>query len=461
MLHRCVQGHGERRNAGAARGSQRKPCRSARRDSLKTAGDAHEEGHAVAAVLQCPALLAVLFSFLEPADLCTVALVCDAWSLAVRTPALWSRISLARAGLPASFHDFLQHRQAGVRSLELVAPEAAPGAAAPPALAAMVEASLCVCLSTLCPGLEAVALAGCYATDTVVAALLMRRPFAVRRLRLRQAGASGVVHTQLLSNVRLAGLEELDLTVPATLRLPAHASRLTGLRRLALTGEQVEFDAGVALPALEALALRARGANRGVWSALPRFTGLRSFAFAAPASMDTEAGEAALQAVRGCPLVSTLQLEVADGSAMTINLNRLLGSYKVEVLKLSWRCPWECWPAIPALRELHLVGRGPSGQFDFTTLDLESALACRGLEAIAIHSDNIFLRTRAGEAERYRGLFAGLRSLELRCKFLMVDPELLADIQAAQAASAGANASAAGVIGLTGATAPVFMQPPL
>ena len=31
---------------------------------------------------------------------------------AVRTPALWSRISLARAGLPASFHDFLQHRQA-------------------------------------------------------------------------------------------------------------------------------------------------------------------------------------------------------------------------------------------------------------------------------------------------------------------------------------------------------------
>ena len=68
---------------------------------------------------------------------------------------------------------------------------------------------------------------------------------------------------------------------------------------------------------------------------------------------------------------------------------------QVEVLKLSWRCPWECWPAIPALRELHLTGRGPGGQFDFTTLDLESALACRGLEAIAIHSDNIFLRTRA------------------------------------------------------------------
>ena len=68
---------------------------------------------------------------------------------------------------------------------------------------------------------------------------------------------------------------------------------------------------------------------------------------------------------------------------------------QVEVLKLSWRCPWECWPAIPALRELHLTGRGPGGQFDFTTLDLESALACRGLEAIAIHSDNVFLRTRA------------------------------------------------------------------
>lgn len=30
---------------------------------------------------------------------------------AVRAPALWSRVSLARAGLPASFHDFLQHRQ--------------------------------------------------------------------------------------------------------------------------------------------------------------------------------------------------------------------------------------------------------------------------------------------------------------------------------------------------------------
>ncbi len=36
-----------------------------------------------------------------------------------------------------------------------------------------------------------------------------------------------------------AGLEELDLTVPGTLRLPAAAARLPGLRRLALTGEQV------------------------------------------------------------------------------------------------------------------------------------------------------------------------------------------------------------------------------
>ena len=37
-----------------------------------------------------------------------------------------------------------------------------------------------------------------------------------------------------------------------------------------------------------------------------------------------------MQAVRGCPLVSTLQLEVADGSAMTINLNRLLGASKAR-----------------------------------------------------------------------------------------------------------------------------------
>lgn len=50
---------------------------------------------------------------------------------------------------------------------------------------------------------------------------------------------------------------------------------------------------------MQALALRARGAYRGVWAALPRFAGLRSFAFAAPASMDTEAGEAALQV---CPV---------------------------------------------------------------------------------------------------------------------------------------------------------------
>ena len=77
------------------------------------------------------------------------------------------------------------------------------------------------------------------------------------------------------------------------------------------------------------------------------------------------------------------------------SVNHAAAVLQVEVLKLSWRCPWECWPAIPALRELHLVGRGPGGQFDFTTLDLESALACHGLEAIVIHSDNIFLRTRA------------------------------------------------------------------
>ena len=47
-----------------------------------------------------------------------------------------------------------------------------------------------------------------------------------------------------------------------------------------------------------------------------------------------------VQAVRGCPLVSTLQLEVADGSAMTINLNRLLGASKVRV---SVRVRTACW----------------------------------------------------------------------------------------------------------------------
>ena len=38
-------------------------------------------------------------------------------------------------------------------------------------------------------------------------------------------------------------------------------------------------------------------------------------------------------------------------------LSARAGGTQVEVLKLSWRCPWECWPAIPALRELHLTGR--------------------------------------------------------------------------------------------------------
>ncbi len=61
---------------------------------------------------------------------------------------------------------------------------------------------------------------------------------------------------------------------------------------------QVEFEAGAALPALEALALRARGAYRGVWPALPRFARLRSLTLAAPVSMDTEGCEAALL-VRG------------------------------------------------------------------------------------------------------------------------------------------------------------------
>ncbi len=41
----------------------------------------------------------------------------------------------------------------------------------------------------------------------------------------------------------------------------------------------------------------------------------------------------------------------------------------------------------------------------------------------------------------------------------MVDPELLADIQAAQAASGGPLAAAA--MGISGPTAPMLMQPPL
>lgn len=70
------------------------------------------------------------------------------------------------------------------------------------------------------------------------------------------------------------------------------------------------------------------------------------------------------------------------------------------MLKLSWRCPWEAWPAIPSLKELHLTGRGPSGPHDFTTLDLESLLACRGLEVLVCQSDNIHLRSRAHAWDR-------------------------------------------------------------
>ena len=70
------------------------------------------------------------------------------------------------------------------------------------------------------------------------------------------------------------------------------------------------------------------------------------------------------------------------------------------MLKLSWRCPWEAWPAIPSLKELHLTGRGPSGPHDFTTLDLESLLACRGLEVVVCQSDNIHLRSRAHAWDR-------------------------------------------------------------
>jgi hypothetical protein len=46
-----------------------------------TEDEARSGAQAVGAVLQCPALLAAVFVFLEPADLCAVALVCDAWSL--------------------------------------------------------------------------------------------------------------------------------------------------------------------------------------------------------------------------------------------------------------------------------------------------------------------------------------------------------------------------------------------
>jgi len=89
--------------------------------------------------------------------------------------------------------------QAGVRSLELVAPDAG-GAALEPA----VEASLCACLLTMCPRLDALTLTGCYAADRVIATLPLRRPFALRRLRLRQPAGSGAVHAQLLSDARLA-----------------------------------------------------------------------------------------------------------------------------------------------------------------------------------------------------------------------------------------------------------------
>ena len=41
------------------------------------------------------------------------------------------------------------------------------------------------------------------------------------------------------------------------------------------------------------------------------------------------------QAVRGCRELTSLQLEVADGSAMTINLNRLLGASKARTLSCS------------------------------------------------------------------------------------------------------------------------------
>ena len=52
-----------------------------------------------------------------------------------------------------------------------------------------------------------------------------------------------------------------------------------------------------------------------------------------------------MQAVRGCPLVSTLQVEVADGSAMTINLNRLLGASKVR--------PTHALPSASGVLQLH------------------------------------------------------------------------------------------------------------
>ncbi len=64
---------------------------------------------------------------------------------AVRTPALWSRVSLARAGLPASFHDFLQHRQARLRARPLcLAPDGSRCRLRPPIAqpAAWAEASL-------------------------------------------------------------------------------------------------------------------------------------------------------------------------------------------------------------------------------------------------------------------------------------------------------------------------------
>jgi hypothetical protein len=97
--------------------------------------------------------------------------------------------------------------QAGVRSLELVAPDAG-GAALEPA----VEASLCACLLTMCPRLDALTLTGCYAADRVVATLPLRRPFALRRLRLRQPAGSGAVHAQLLCDARLASAAPVQRT---------------------------------------------------------------------------------------------------------------------------------------------------------------------------------------------------------------------------------------------------------
>jgi hypothetical protein len=68
---------------------------------------------------------------------------------------------------------------------------------------------------------------------------------------------------------------------------------------------------------------------------------LRQATAAAPRSPGpgyrTGATRARAQAVRRCAELTSLQLDVADGSAMTVNLNRLLGASKARAAPRSLR----------------------------------------------------------------------------------------------------------------------------